>query len=209
MIIIGGMIGIGKTTTASILQKETGLPTYFESVEGNEVLPLFYKANKEEKERYRYPFLLQMSFLRSRFHTIKEASKHQNAIMDRSIFEDYYFAKKNHELGNINDMEMKIYESFLNEILDSTKNDNAVMIYLHGKFDTVLERIKTRGRDFELSQSLVSYYRFLYDGYDKIIKDNYKDEHLIDIDVDKIDLLNNKKDLLSLLEELKQRSFLK
>ena len=136
VVIVGGMIGIGKTTTSKMLGKETGLKVYYESVEGNKVLPLFYTSSKEEKEKYRYPFLLQLSFLRSRFHAIKEALKNDNAIMDRSIYEDYYFAKKNFELGNINEMEMNLYEGLLSEMMDElnllTKKSPDVMVYLRG-----------------------------------------------------------------------------
>ena len=58
MIVIGGMIGLGKTTLAEKLGERLGIPTYFESVKDNKILPLFYKANPEENEKYRYSFLL-------------------------------------------------------------------------------------------------------------------------------------------------------
>jgi deoxyadenosine/deoxycytidine kinase len=41
VIIIGGMIGIGKTTTAKMLHEELKLPVYYENVKDNKVLPLF------------------------------------------------------------------------------------------------------------------------------------------------------------------------
>ncbi len=200
------MIGIGKTTTSKMLGKETGLKVYYESVEGNKVLPLFYTSSKEEKEKYRYPFLLQLSFLRSRFHAIKEALKNDNAIMDRSIYEDYYFAKKNFELGNINEMEMDLYEGLLSEMMDELnllpKKSPDVMVYLHGSFETVLNRIKERGRSFELDSELVSYYKFLYDGYDEWVHSSYKASPIISIDVDKKDIVFNESDKKEFLEEL-------
>lgn len=206
VVIVGGMIGIGKTTTSKMLGKETGLKVYYESVEGNKVLPLFYTSSKEEKEKYRYPFLLQLSFLRSRFHAIKEALKNDNAIMDRSIYEDYYFAKKNFELGNINEMEMDLYEGLLSEMMDELnllpKKSPDVMVYLHGSFETVLNRIKERGRSFELDSELVSYYKFLYDGYDEWVHSSYKASPIISIDVDKKDIVFNESDKKEFLEEL-------
>ena len=206
VVIVGGMIGIGKTTTSKMLGKETGLKVYYESVEGNKVLPLFYTSSKEEKEKYRYPFLLQLSFLRSRFHAIKEALKNDNAIMDRSIYEDYYFARKNFELGNINEMEMDLYEGLLSEMMDElnllTKKSPDVMVYLHGSFETVLNRIKERGRSFELDSELVSYYKFLYDGYDEWVHSSYRASPIISIDVDKKDIVYNESDKKEFLEEL-------
>ena len=213
VVIVGGMIGIGKTTTSKMLGKETGLKVYYESVEGNKVLPLFYTSSKEEKEKYRYPFLLQLSFLRSRFHAIKEALKNDNAIMDRSIYEDYYFAKKNFELGNINEMEMDLYEGLLSEMMDElnllTKKSPDVMVYLHGSFETVLNRIKERGRSFELDSELVSYYKFLYDGYDEWVHSSYKASPIISIDVDKKDIVYNESDKKEFLEELSKYNKIK
>ncbi len=213
VVIVGGMIGIGKTTTSKMLGKETGLKVYYESVEGNKVLPLFYTSSKEEKEKYRYPFLLQLSFLRSRFHAIKEALKNDNAIMDRSIYEDYYFAKKNFELGNINEMEMDFYEGLLSEMMDELnllpKKSPDVMVYLHGSFETVLNRIKERGRSFELDSELVSYYKFLYDGYDEWVHSSYKASPIISIDVDKKDIVYNESDKKEFLEELSKYNKIK
>ncbi len=213
VVIVGGMIGIGKTTTSKMLGKETGLKVYYESVEGNKVLPLFYTSSKEEKEKYRYPFLLQLSFLRSRFHAIKEALKNDNAIMDRSIYEDYYFAKKNFELGNINEMEMDLYEGLLSEMMDELnllpKKSPDVMVYLHGSFETVLNRIKERGRSFELDSELVSYYKFLYDGYDEWVHSSYKASPIISIDVDKKDIVYNESDKKEFLEELSKYNKIK
>ena len=207
------MIGIGKTTTSKMLGKETGLKVYYESVEGNKVLPLFYTSSKEEKEKYRYPFLLQLSFLRSRFHAIKEALKNDNAIMDRSIYEDYYFARKNFELGNINEMEMDLYEGLLSEMMDELnllpKKSPDVMVYLHGSFETVLNRIKERGRSFELDSELVSYYKFLYDGYDEWVHSSYKASPIISIDVDKKDIVYNESDKKEFLEELSKYNKIK
>lgn len=213
VVIVGGMIGIGKTTTSKMLGKETGLKVYYESVEGNKVLPLFYTSSKEEKEKYRYPFLLQLSFLRSRFHAIKEALKNDNAIMDRSIYEDYYFAKKNFELGNINEMEMDLYEGLLSEMMDELnllpKKSPDVMVYLHGSFETVLNRIKERGKSFELDSELVSYYKFLYDGYDEWVHSSYKASPIISIDVDKKDIVYNESDKKEFLEELSRYNKIK
>ncbi len=213
VVIVGGMIGIGKTTTSKMLGKEIGLKVYYESVEGNKVLPLFYTSSKEEKEKYRYPFLLQLSFLRSRFHAIKEALKNDNAIMDRSIYEDYYFAKKNFELGNINEMEMDLYEGLLSEMMDELnllpKKSPDVMVYLHGSFETVLNRIKERGRSFELDSELVSYYKFLYDGYDEWVHSSYKASPIISINVDKKDIVYNEADKKEFLEELSRYNKIK
>ena len=133
-------------------------------------------------------------------------------VKNQTNVEDRYFAKKNFELGNISEMEMKIYDSFFKEILqdlqENSKGKKTVLVYLHGSFETVLKRIQSRGRSFEMGEELISYYRFLYDGYDEMMRRSYPKDSLIDIDVDKWDL---KKDPLAkerLFQELKMKGMI-
>lgn len=208
MIVIGGMIGLGKTTTAEILGKELNLPVYYESVEGNKVLPLYYTASEEEQEKYRYPFLLQLNFLTSRFHSIKEALKNNNAVLDRSIYEDQYFASKIHDQGRISDLEFEIYNNILAEMMEEIdgmpKKAPDLMVYLHGSFETCIKRIMERGRSFELDPSLVDYYRFLWKDYDQWVYNCYKASPLLVVDVDKTDCKLNPKDREWLVEQVRK-----
>lgn len=208
MIVIGGMIGLGKTTTASILSKEMNIPVYYESVEGNKVLPLFYSASKEEQEKKRYPFLLQLNFLCTRYHSIKEALTHDNAVLDRSIYEDHYFASKIHGQGRISDLEYEIYTNILEEMMADIqgmpKKAPDVMVYLKGSFDTVLKRIGERGRSFEIDPDLKAYYHYLWEDYDEWVFNSYKESPLIVVDVDKRDIKLNPEDRKWLIEEIKK-----
>ena len=208
VIIIGGMIGMGKTTTASILEKELSLPVYYESVSGNKFLPLFYNATKEEEEKYRYPFLLQMNFLSTRFDSIQEALTNDQAILDRSIYEDHYFAHINHQLGRISDLEMETYESILNGMMNAIdklpKKGPDLMIYLKGSFETCLSRIQSRGRSFEIDPDLKAYYYTLWKDYDEWIYSHYKASPIPTLDVDQIDILNNREDLDAFLSQIKE-----
>jgi deoxyadenosine/deoxycytidine kinase len=208
VIVIGGMIGLGKTTVAGILGEELNIPVYYESVEGNKVLPLFYSSTPEEIQKNRYPFLLQLTFLKSRYHSIKEALSHDNAVLDRSIYEDHYFASKNHDMGRISDLEMETYTNLLEEMLSDIKGMPKkapdVMIYLKGSFDTVLNRIKTRGRSYEIDPALVSYYHFLWEDYDQWVYNSYKASPIIIVDVDKTDILLNPRDRAKLISDVKQ-----
>lgn len=210
MIIIGGMIGLGKTTTAGILGKELSLPVYYESVKGNKVLPLFYAAPQEEIARKRYAFLLQLTFLASRYHSIKEALTQNNAILDRSIYEDHYFASRNRDLGRISDLEMETYENLLNEMMAEIdgmkKKAPDVMVYLRGSFDTVLNRIRERGRSFEIDPALISYYHFLWEDYDEWVLNSYKASPCIVIDVDKTNIRDDPKDKKDLLDKIRTYS---
>ena len=212
MIVIGGMIGLGKTTVAEIIGEELSLPVYYESVEGNKVLPLYYTASEEEQQKYRYPFLLQLNFLTTRFHAIKEALLHNNAVLDRSIYEDQYFASKIHDQGRMSDLEYSLYCDLLKEMMSEIdgmpKKAPDVMVYLKGTFPTVLKRIKERGRSFELAPSLVDYYHDLWKDYDEWVFHSYKASPLLVVDVDQRDIKENPEDrkwLLSELDKIYQR----
>ena len=212
ILVIAGMIGIGKSSVAKVLGEHYGSEVFYESVEDNKVLPLFYTASEEEIASKRYPFLLQLWFLDTRFKSIKEALTNNNNVLDRSIYEDYYFAKVNKDLGRISDLEFEIYENLLNNMMEELeelpKKSPDILIYLKGSFETVLSRINKRGREYELDQGLIDYYRTLWQGYDQWLEEYYDKSETIIIDMDSMDIVNNPGDqekLISLVEEkLKQ-----
>ena len=209
MIVIGGMIGLGKTSVAEILGEHFGTSVCYESVEDNKILPLFYTATEEEIQAKRYPFLLQLWFLDTRFKAIKQALVDQNNVLDRSIYEDWYFAKRNLELGRISPLEMEVYENLLHNMLEELdelpKKSPDLMVYLKGSFETVLERIGKRGRDFEIDDSLEEYYRFLWEGYDDWVNNHYEASQVLVIDMDNMDVVNNEEDRDALVKAVEER----
>lgn len=118
LITIGAMIGAGKTSLAELVAKHFNSEVFYESVDDNPILPLFYTASDEEIQTKRYPFLLQLWFLNTRFKSIKQALVEDNNVLDRSIYEDWYFAKVNKDLGRISDLEFSLYESLLNNMME-------------------------------------------------------------------------------------------
>lgn len=208
LIVVGGMIGLGKSSVAKILGSHFGTEVFYESVDDNPILPLFYTASPEEIESKRYPFLLQLHFLHTRYRDIKKALANNNNVLDRSIYEDYYFAKRNMELGRISELELQTYENLLENMMEELselpKKAPDLMVYLRGSFDTVLARINKRGRGFELDPSLYDYYKFLWEGYDEWIFNHYKASDVLVLDMDTMDVVGNPADaelLKKLVEE--------
>lgn len=207
LITVGAMIGGGKSSLAKILGEHFGTDVFYESVEDNPILPLFYTATEEEANTKRYPFLLQLYFLDTRFKSIKAALQNDNNVLDRSIYEDWYFAKVNKDLGRISDLEFSLYESLLDNMMEELKElpkkAPDLMIYLSGRFETFIHRINLRGRGYELDEALLDYYKLLWSGYDDWVKNNYKASEVLVIDIDKYDYVNNeahKKEVISLVE---------
>ena len=208
LITIGAMIGAGKTSLAELVANHFNSEVFYESVDDNPILPVFYTASEEEIQAKRYPFLLQLWFLNTRFKSIKEALIKDNNVLDRSIYEDWYFAKVNKDLGRISDLEFSLYEDLLNNMLEELeelpKKSPDLMIYLSGSFETILDRIKKRGREYELDEALVSYYYTLWEGYDNWVKHHYKASEVLIINIDEIDYVNNeehKQKVLSMIEQ--------
>ena len=82
VITVGAMIGAGKSSLAKLIGEHFGTEVFYESVEDNPILPLFYTASEEEIQANRYPFLLQLHFLHTRFKSIKTALSHPNNVLD-------------------------------------------------------------------------------------------------------------------------------
>lgn len=208
LLVIGGMIGLGKSSVAELLGSHFGTEVFYESVDDNPILPLFYTSSPEEIASKRYPFLLQLHFLDTRYKSIKKALYDDNNVLDRSIYEDWYFAKKNMELGRISELEFSLYENLLYNMLEELeglpKKAPDLMIYLKGSFDTVLERIRKRGRDYELDPELVEYYRFLWEGYDNWVMNHYKASQILVIDMDKTDVVGNPEDAKRVCAEVEK-----
>lgn len=212
LIVVGGMIGLGKTTLAELISTELGANIYYESVDDNPILPLYYTASPEEIQKQRYPFLLQLYFLNSRFETIKDAALHARnhySVIDRSIYEDWYFAKLNYNLGRMNELEFSIYEKILNnmmkEIDSIPKKAPDLMVYIDGSFETVIDRITKRGRSYELATDLISYYKMLWDGYGDWLKNHYKASEVLTINTDNLNIVDNLKDQQYVIQLIKDK----
>ncbi|KIS03341.1 deoxynucleoside kinase [Paucilactobacillus wasatchensis] len=166
VIITAGMIGVGKTTLTGLIAKHLGTKAFYEPVGENPVLPLYYKDPKQ------YGFLLQIYFLNKRFAMIKKALDDDNNVLDRSIYEDALFTKENNAEGNITDTELGVYLNLLDNMMmdlqQLPKKAPDLLVYAETDFDTILYRIKKRGRDYEQfdnNPELESYYYKMWSAY--------------------------------------------
>jgi deoxyadenosine/deoxycytidine kinase len=210
IIVISGMIGLGKTSVSELLGKAINSEVFYESVEDNPILPLFYTMSEEELQTKRIPFLLQLHFLHTRFESIKKAYKNRNNILDRSIYEDWYFAKVNRDLGRISDLEMRTYEQLLNSMMKEIdelpyKKAPDLNVYLTASFETVMYRIGLRGRQFEQDQNLIEYYRTLWSGYDEWLHTHYKASDTLIVNMDTTDVVNRPQDAGKLIQQVKDK----
>ncbi|MED3562806.1 deoxynucleoside kinase [Bacillus sp. MUM 116] len=216
-IVIGGMIGLGKTSVADTLSahfKNKGIDSkvFYEAVDDNPILPLYYELTPEELDAKRIPFLLQLFFLNKRFKTVKECINWREpiyTIQDRSIYEDWYFAYVNKNLGRISDLEFKIYEelveNMMEELKELPKKAPDLMVYLKGSFDTVIDRIMARGRSFEINPELKEYYFEVWKGYDDWVLNQYDASEVLIIDMDTTDVVKNEADAKKVCHDVAEK----
>lgn len=195
LIVLAGIIGAGKSSLAAALGEHLGTEVFYEAVDNNPVLDLYYQDPKK------YAFLLQIFFLNKRFQSIKEAYKADNNVLDRSIFEDELFLTLNYKNGNVTKTELDIYKELLSNMLEELegmpKKSPDLLIYIDVSFEKMLERITKRGRSYEQiadNPDLYEYYQQVHDEYPNWY-DNYDASPKIRIDGNKLDFVNNVEDL--------------
>ncbi|GGC76576.1 deoxynucleoside kinase [Enterococcus wangshanyuanii] len=204
VIVLAGTIGAGKSSLTEIISEHLGSEAFYESVDDNEVLPLFYA------DPQKYAFLLQIYFLNKRFDSIKQALSHENNVLDRSIYEDSLLFHLNADLGRANETEVKVYDSLLENMLQELpyaahKKRPDLLVHIKVSFPKMLERIKRRGRSYEQvddDPELYEYYKELNSRYEKWFED-YDESPKIQIDGDKYDFIENdtaKKEVIQLIE---------
>lgn len=198
MIVIEGVVGVGKSSLMNILG-EKGYIEFEEPVVDNPILDKFYH------DRARYSFPLQVFFLNKRFEHIKKATTVTNAVLDRSIYGDAIFARMLNLNGEMSDEEFGIYQELLENMLEHVQAPK-LMVYLEVSVDEAMRRIHKRGRDYELIVER-AYWEKLNAEYETYFGE-YDLSPILRINVDQLDFENNQEDriyVMGLIDEaLKQ-----
>ncbi|CAH1853356.1 deoxynucleoside kinase [Convivina intestini] len=206
MIVLSGTIGAGKTSLTELLAQRLGSQAFYESVDDNPILPLFYQ------EPQKYGFLLQIYFLNTRLAQIVKAQEGRLNVSDRSIFEDALLFQLNADLGRATQTEVDIYQDLVDNMLDDSNSDNLVqkpdlLVHVRVSLDTMLARIKKRGRPFEQVQQdpdLYQYYQDLNQRYDQWFA-NYNRSPKIQIDGDRYNFVENEADRQVVLQMIEDK----
>ncbi|MCY6370779.1 deoxynucleoside kinase [Clostridium ganghwense] len=185
VIVVDGVVGVGKTTLMNMLVEELGYKAFLEPVVDNPILDKFYY------DRERYSFSLQIFFLNNRFRMIKEAAKMNNAILDRSIYGDLIFAKMLMESGEMSKEEYGLYVDLFENMIEHCHAPK-LMIYLETSVDEAIKKINKRGRDYEKIVER-DYWQRLNNHYSEYFN-SYNISPILKINVDNMDFQNNPQD---------------
>lgn len=191
-IAIEGVIGVGKTTLARLLQPMFNATVLLEVFEENPFLAEFYQ------DRARYAFQTQIFFLLSRYHQQQQAVP--DALRRGNLISDYTFAKD--ELFawlNLKDDELAMYGR-VHAALGEKLPKPDLIVYLHADHDAVMRRIAQRDRPYERDMD-PEYIRNLSRAYEAWLV-NGLDTAVLHIDVTHLDYLANPDDLAGVAAQI-------
>jgi len=189
---IEGVIGVGKTTLARLLQPNFKAELVLEVFEENPFLSNFYS------DRARYAFQTQIFFLLSRYH------QQRRNITDRlgtvnSIISDYTFEKDAlFARINLQGDELDMYYS-VQEALAEKVTPPGLVVYLRASTDTLMRRIAQRDRPYERAMER-DYIDLLNRAYDEYYLSSSHNSLVLIIDTDDLDFVNRPEDL-ALIEQ--------
>ena len=161
-----------------------------EKFDENPFLEGFYKSPDH------YAFQTQLWFLLSRYR--QQQDLQQMDLFTSSLISDYMFVKDRLFAAlNLNDNEMKLYD-MVARILEKNIVQPDLVIFLQSDTERLMENIKKRGRDYEVSMdwkyidALNQIYNEYFFRYDK--------SPLLIINSNDIDFVNKESDLDAIFE---------
>jgi deoxyguanosine kinase len=191
-IVTEGPIGVGKTSLTSLLADELGARLVLEQAENNPFLTDFYR----DPQRYR--FQTQMFFLLNRFSQQQEML--QPDLFTRVTISDYLFDKDRiFAYLTLDEHELPLYEQVY-KVLEPKIMKPDLVIFLQADTDTLLRRIKSRGRSFEKEVSR-DYIAGVNEAYNQFFF-RYSDTPLLVINTSDIDYVHRREDLDDLLKQI-------
>lgn len=191
-IAIEGVIGIGKTTLARLLQPRYQATVLLEVFEENPFLADFYG------DRERYAFQTQIFFLLSRYHQQNKAVP--EGLKNGMLISDYTFAKD--ELFawlNLKDDELAMYGRVHAALSEKIPKPNLI-VYLKASHEVVMRRIALRDRPYERDMD-PDYIKQLAEAYDAWLN-NLTDVPVLTLEVDELDFLARDEDLDTVAERI-------
>lgn len=202
---VAGMVGSGKSTLTRALATRFGLQQAMESVDtDNPWLELFYAD--DEKAMRANALQLQLHFLATRFESMRRMRAAGGSwILDRTWYEDAeIFARGHFEEGLMSSVEWELYQRLYLELLQSpTARPPQLLIYLHAPLETIVQRIRLRGRPKE-KDTAKRYWAALHARYDRWIR-RFDACPVLSLDVREYDLVGDVRTIDSVAQRVRER----
>ncbi len=180
---IEGVIGVGKTTLARLLQPAFDAEILLEVFEENPFLSDFYA------DRERYAFQTQIFFLLSRYHQQRRGVPDILAL-GRSLISDYTFAKDAlFARINLKGDELDMYHRVHEALAEKIPLPN-LLVYLRADTDVLMQRIALRDRPYERNMER-AYIDELNHAYEEFFSKPYDHSPILTIDTNPINIVQN------------------
>jgi deoxyguanosine kinase len=180
-IAIEGVIGVGKTTLARLLQPAFQSDLLLEVFEENPFLSSFYG------DRERYAFQTQIFFLLSRYHQQRRATTqlplHNSLISDYTFEKDALFARINLQ-GDELEMYYRVHQALAEKILTPD-----LVVYLRADTEILMQRIASRDRPYE-RQMEKDYIHKLNQAYETFFADSPSNMKVLTIDTNDLNFVS-------------------
>lgn len=198
---IEGVIGVGKTTLARLLQPAFQAELLLEVFEENPFLSDFYA------DRERYAFQTQIFFLLSRYHQQRRGVP---GILGqgKSLLADYTFEKDALFAGiNLQGDELEMYHR-VHEALAEKIPPPDLILYLRAETEVLMQRIAQRDRPYERNMDR-AYIHQLNQAYDDFFLGSNPDETqerrpVLVVDTNELDYVRQAEDLKWVEERIRQ-----
>jgi deoxyguanosine kinase len=193
---IEGVIGVGKTTLARMLQPRFESNLLLEVFEENPFLGDFYS------DRARYAFQTQIFFLLSRYQqqrkSVREMLNNGKPLISDYTFEkDSLFARIN-ITGDELDMYYRVHEALAEKIPAPD-----LTVYLRADTDLLMQRITLRDRPYERAMER-SYIDELNRAYDRFFLEDHRRLNVLVIDTNPLDFVRNPDDFTGIENRIRQ-----
>jgi len=183
---IEGVIGVGKTTLARLLQPIFSAELLLEVFEENPFLKLFYQ------DRERYAFQTQIFFLLSRYsqqhQAVPEALQRGTLIADYTFAKDALFARI-----NLHGDEMVMYQRVHEALAERIPPPNLI-VYLRADTEALMQRIAQRDRPYERQMDR-AYIDQLNGAYEDFLRQPLHGVAVLPIDTNHLNFVHSREDL--------------
>ncbi|MDP3186427.1 MAG: deoxynucleoside kinase [Anaerolineales bacterium] len=195
-IAIEGVIGVGKTTLARLLQPAIEAELLLEIFEENPFLSDFYS------DRARYAFQTQIFFLLSRYH---QQRRGVTAILatGKSLLSDYTFAKDSlFATINLKGDELEMYHRVHAALAEKISLPD-LLVYLRADTDVLMQRIALRDRTYERNMER-GYIEQLNQAYEEFFSKPYDDTPVLVLDSNPLDFVRHPEHLKLIENRIRQ-----
>lgn len=193
-LVVEGPIGVGKTSLVNLLADALSGKPVLEDAENNPFLFRFYR------DRRRWAFQAQVFFLLSRYRQQEEMAQ-QDLFSNVTITDVFLPKDRIFATVNLSPEELVLYDQVYRLLRPRLPKPDLV-IYLQAETDTLMQRIKQRGREYEKDISW-EYLEDLNRAYSEYFF-GYTETPLLVIQTTTMDFIRSSADLAELIRQIRQ-----